>query len=93
MAMEEFKGASSITDDVVRDRLVDLVEHNTCWGDAPAKDMKLEEISPVPALHYVLESFSESRVTQVWIWFEQLSSLGSYHCTNKNEIQGEEGVK
>ena len=71
MAMEEFKGASSITDDVVRDRLVDMVESNSCWGDGPAKDMKLEEISPMPALHYVLESFSESRVTQVQkMWWQ-----------------------
>ena len=63
--MEEFRGDSVITDDAVRDQLKELVEANCCWGDAPAKDMQLQEISPVPALHYTMESFTEARTTQV----------------------------
>ena len=65
MAMEEFKGDSVITEEVVREQLLEMVNSNSCWGDGPAKDMKLQEIAPMPALHYVMESFSESRVTQV----------------------------
>ena len=63
--MEEFRGDSVITDDAVRDQLKELVEANCCWGDGPAKDMKLQEISPIPALHYIMESFTEARETQV----------------------------
>ena len=65
MAMKEFRGDSVITEEVVREQLLQMVDSNTCWGDGPAKDMKLREIKPMPALHYVMESFSESRSTQV----------------------------
>ena len=50
---------------MIRDQLVELVEANSCWGDGPAKDMDLKEIAPVPALHYVLETFTEARNAQV----------------------------
>ena len=65
MAMEEFKSDSVVSEELVREQLVGLVEANSCWGDAPAKDMKLNDIQPTPALHYVLESFTEARVTKV----------------------------
>ena len=63
--MDEFRGDSVIDEDVVRAQLRGLVEANCCWGDAPAKDMTLQEILPMPALHYTIESFTEARTTQV----------------------------
>ena len=63
--MEEFNADSDLKDDVIREQLMEMVNANSCWGDGPAKDMNFKEVTPTPALHYVLESFTESRVTQV----------------------------
>ena len=63
--MKEFEGDSTITDNGARAQLTAFVKAHTCWGDAPAKDMKFEGITPMPALHYTLELFTEARVTQV----------------------------
>ena len=63
--MSEFNDGSTISEEVVREALLGLVGDNRCWGDATAKQMIIEKVEPVPALHYKLESFSEERITKV----------------------------
>ena len=64
-ALAEFNEDSTISEDIVRESLLDLVATKTCWGDATAKQMIIAKVEAFPALHYKLESFSEERKTQV----------------------------
>ena len=83
-AMAEFNDGSTISDEVVRDALLELVATNRCWGDAAAKQMIIEKVEPVPALHYKLESFSEERITKVYhgLWMR----LGSFNYDLSNKL-------
>jgi len=64
MQIEDLEDEYDMTEELVREQLISLVGSHCCWGDGPAKDMKLEEITSLPALHYILESFVESRVIE-----------------------------
>ena len=64
-ALAEFNEDSTISEEVVREALLDLVRAHLCWGDAAAKHMIIGKVEAFPALHYKLESFCEERKTQV----------------------------
>nr|XP_006821308.1 PREDICTED: protein SSUH2 homolog [Saccoglossus kowalevskii] len=60
---EEYSSASNISEDDARAAMIQFVSEHCCYGSKPAKEMEISSILPSSALHYQLETFSESRET------------------------------
>ncbi|XP_077983902.1 protein SSUH2 homolog isoform X2 [Glandiceps talaboti] len=60
---ETYSSNANITEDEARDAMVRFVNDNCCYGSKPAKEMSIESIAPSSALHYELETFTETRYT------------------------------
>ncbi|XP_077868667.1 protein SSUH2 homolog [Saccoglossus kowalevskii] len=60
---EEYSSASNISEDDARAAMIQFVSEHCCYGSKPAKEMNIGSIIPSSALHYQLETFSESRAT------------------------------
>ncbi|XP_070559165.1 protein SSUH2 homolog [Ptychodera flava] len=61
--VEVHTSAANITEDEARDALIQYVDQFCCYGSQAAKKMTIESISPSSALHYILETYTESRST------------------------------
>ena len=48
-------------EEAIRGAVADLVRRNRCWSTSPITKMVFTKISPSPALHYQLETYTESR--------------------------------
>ena len=48
-------------EDAIRNAVAELVHANKCWGRQPITKMVFTQISPSPALHYIVETYTESR--------------------------------
>ncbi|XP_077983829.1 protein SSUH2 homolog [Glandiceps talaboti] len=55
--------AANVTEEDARELLLEYVNQQSCWGSKAAKQMTIEAIHPSSALHYQLETFTESRYT------------------------------
>ncbi|XP_070557316.1 protein SSUH2 homolog [Ptychodera flava] len=65
---EVYSSAASISEEEARDAMIRFVNQNCCYGSKPAKEMNIESIAPSSALHYELETFTESRSTsRAWV--------------------------
>ncbi|XP_033624546.1 protein SSUH2 homolog [Asterias rubens] len=60
---ETFQSAENISEDAVRAAMLAFVDKKCCYGSRPAKQMAIKNIITSNALHYILETFTESRTT------------------------------
>merc|ERR1712038_830179 len=60
----DFGRVGTLSEDEVRDALLEFVSKNCCYGKGVANDMKVEDIKGSTALHYTLETFCEGRSTE-----------------------------
>ncbi|XP_033118211.1 protein SSUH2 homolog [Anneissia japonica] len=61
---EHFQSSGSINEEQVRSAILAFVDQNCCYGSKPATEMNFEQILPSSALHYQLETYTESRITK-----------------------------
>ncbi|XP_023231540.1 protein SSUH2 homolog [Centruroides sculpturatus] len=52
-----------LTEEEVREALIEHVSQHCCYGSDPAKNMVIRDITMSSAFHYKLETFGESRET------------------------------
>ncbi|XP_074645676.1 protein SSUH2 homolog [Tubulanus polymorphus] len=57
----QFSGVGCLSEEECRHAMSNFVAEHCCYGKAPAKDMRIEDIKPSTALHLTLETFTESR--------------------------------
>ncbi|XP_077986285.1 protein SSUH2 homolog [Glandiceps talaboti] len=57
----------AITDEDVREALLQHINENCCWGTTAATEMKIHDIQTNSAFHYTLETFTEGRATN-WVY-------------------------
>ncbi|KAK2168306.1 hypothetical protein LSH36_18g06023 [Paralvinella palmiformis] len=52
-----------LNEESAREALLDEVSHHCCYGKTAAQELEIVGLVPNVAFHYILESFTESRVT------------------------------
>lgn len=60
----QFGNVGGLSEQEVRDALLDFAAENCCYGTGVPKDMNVNEIQASTALHYTLETFCEARTTE-----------------------------
>ncbi|CAH1803108.1 unnamed protein product, partial [Owenia fusiformis] len=59
----QFDSVANLSEEQVREAMMNFVAEHCCYGKSPAKEMAIQNIAPSSALHYTLETFSEARST------------------------------